>query len=63
MMQQPTVVHFNSYVVHTTLPHFTDGCVSKVELKSQKSSYFSLSGLLQKEINLLWEDLGFTKLL
>lgn len=36
MMLEPTVVQFNSYIVHTTLSHFTDGYMSRVELKTSK---------------------------
>lgn len=36
MMLEPTVVQFNSYIVHTTLSHFTDGYISRVELKTSK---------------------------
>lgn len=50
-MLQTTVVQFNSYMVHATLSDFTDGCVSRVDLK--KKIYFSLLGLLQKEVSLL----------
>lgn len=51
-MLQTTVVQFNSYMVHATLSDFTDGCVSRVDLKKKKI-YFSLLGLLQKEVSLL----------
>lgn len=44
LMLQPTVVQFNKYVVLTALSHFTDGCVSRVELKASKESLLQFMG-------------------
>lgn len=38
MMVQPTAVQFNSCVVHTTLSHFNDDYVNRVELKASEKS-------------------------
>lgn len=51
MMLQPTVVQFNKYVVLTALSHFTDGCVSRVELKASKESLLQFMGpMAQRDV-------------
>ena len=58
-MLQKTVVQFNSYMIHATLSHFTDGCVSRVDLK--KNLLYSIRSTAERgEFTLI--GFGFYKL-
>lgn len=60
-MLQTTVVQFNSYMVHATLSDFTDGCVSRVDLK-KKNLLFSIRSTAERgEFTLI--GFGFYKLI